>query len=204
MTYKRTEKEIIRVIVKYERTATSLGKALTLSALLENYGIVLVTYGAQNYIFYDKSQYQDCNDKYPVEYIAELLSLVDTLIKEKYITIVPSENYQTLIIGKEKYEWIKLDKVSINDGQEFLILRNESADIIDKRGFQKYWSCIVPEQQMSISNMLNRPYAVSQKLKEFVKHNFKSEEEIRYKQQQYMTWISIFVAIIIGILGIVF
>jgi hypothetical protein len=45
-------------------------------------------------------------------------------------------------------------------------------------------------------------FSVSQELRELVKHNFKSEEEVRFVKQQRLTWISIVVALLIGLLGI--
>jgi hypothetical protein len=46
-------------------------------------------------------------------------------------------------------------------------------------------------------------FSVSQELRELVKHNFKSEEEVRFIKQQRLTWISIATAIAIGLLGII-
>jgi hypothetical protein len=37
-----------------------------------------------------------------------------------------------------------------------------------------------------------------------VKNDFKTDEEIRFAKQQFATWISIGVAILLGILGIIF
>lgn len=45
-------------------------------------------------------------------------------------------------------------------------------------------------------------YAVSQELRELVKNGFKTEEDIRYRNQQIATWVSIVVAFFIGLAGI--
>jgi len=43
---------------------------------------------------------------------------------------------------------------------------------------------------------------ISQELKDLVENDFKTEEQIRFSRQQFLTWVSIGVAFIIGLLGI--
>ena len=54
---------------------------------------------------------------------------------------------------------------------------------------------------MPISKTLTAWFSVSQELKDLVKHGFKTEEQRRFSKQQWLTWISILVALSIGILG---
>lgn len=62
--------------------------------------------------------------------------------------------------------------------------------------------------QIITSNFLSRKlahsYSISQELKELVKHNFKSEEEIRFSKQQFVSWVAIGVSLLLGILGVIF
>ena len=52
---------------------------------------------------------------------------------------------------------------------------------------------------------LTLPYLLKdESFKELVKNNFKTDEEIRFAKQQWMTWISIGVSALLGILGIIF
>ena len=60
------------------------------------------------------------------------------------------------------------------------------------------------EQILKIEPYLYSDYCVSEELKELVKNDFKTDEEIRFAKQQLLTWISIGVAILLGILGIIF
>ena len=53
-----------------------------------------------------------------------------------------------------------------------------------------------------MNKLLTPWFVVSQELIDLVKNNFKSEDEIRYRNQQIATWISIILATIIGLLGI--
>ena len=50
MTFKKTEKEIIKAIIKYEGQAKSLAEVLNKSKLLEKKGIGIVQYGGKNII----------------------------------------------------------------------------------------------------------------------------------------------------------
>ena len=54
-----------------------------------------------------------------------------------------------------------------------------------------------------MTKLLTPWFTVSQELKDLVKNNFNTEEEIRFRKQQILTWFSIISSIIIGILGII-
>ena len=55
-----------------------------------------------------------------------------------------------------------------------------------------------------MTKLLTPWFSISQELKDLVKNDFKTEEEIRFRKQQVLTWISIVLATIIGLLGIIF
>jgi hypothetical protein len=55
-----------------------------------------------------------------------------------------------------------------------------------------------------VCDYLHSDYCVSEELKDLVTKDFKTDEEIRFAKQQLATWVSIAVAILLGILGIIF
>ena len=57
---------------------------------------------------------------------------------------------------------------------------------------------------MPMTKYLTPWFSVSQELMELVTNDFKTEEDIRFEKQQKLTWISIVVATIIGLLGVIF
>jgi hypothetical protein len=69
---------------------------------------------------------------------------------------------------------------------------------------QTYWPSCYEERVLPISTYLECWFSVSQELRDLVDNNFKSEEQIRFEKQQLLTRVSIIVAIILGLLGIVF
>jgi len=55
MTFKKTEKEIIKAIVKYGEKEHSMAKVLNKSKLLENRGLVIAFASNRSYVFSDKA-----------------------------------------------------------------------------------------------------------------------------------------------------
>lgn len=203
MTYKKTEKEIIKAIVQYDGKAKSLAEVLNKSKLLEKRGIGIVEYGGNNIIFLDKDRYDDWEDSEGMGYVAELLSLINTLIKQKHLVMIPFCTDDTLVIGAEESKWSRPDVIVVN-GVEQICVAERYENWFDAKGEQKYWPHVFSERELPIGNTFNMAFAVSQELRELVKHHFKSEEEVRFRKQQWLTWISIAVAAAIGILGIIF
>ena len=68
----------------------------------------------------------------------------------------------------------------------------------------KYLITQLCKNGLPIGNLFHCAFSVSEELKELVKNNFRSEDEIRFREQQYLTWVSIIAATLIGILGIIF
>lgn len=77
MKYKKTEKEIIKALVKYEGKSRTIADALTQSKVLERHGVVIVPKGDEFLAFFDKELYHDWDN---IEYLVELLSVIDSLI----------------------------------------------------------------------------------------------------------------------------
>ena len=203
MTYKKTEKEIIKAIVQYDGKAKSLAEVLNKSKLLEKRGIGIVQYGGNNIIFLDKDRYDDWEDTEGMGYVAELLSLIDTLIKQKYLVMIPFCTDDTLVIGAEESKWSRPDVIVVN-GIEQICVAERYEIWLDAKGEPKYWPHVFSERELPIGNTFNMAFSVSQELRELVKHRFRSEDEVRFRKQQWLTWISIAVATTIGILGIIF
>ena len=203
MTFKKTEKEIIKAIVKYDGKAKSLAEVFNKSQLLEKKGIGIVQYGGKNMVFLRKDLYDDWFHNDGLGYIAELLSLIDTLIKQKYLVMIPFCTEETLVIGAQESRWQKPEVILVN-GNEYICVADRMENWFSATREQKYWPCAYSERELPIGNTFNMAFSVSQELRELVKHNFKSEEEVRFIKQQRLTWISIAVAAAIGLLGIIF
>lgn len=203
MTFKKTEKEIIKAIVKYDGKAKSLAEVFNKSKLLEKKGIGIVQYGGKNMVFLRRDLYDDWFHNDGLGYIAELLSLIDTLIKQKFLVMIPFCTEGTLVIGAEKSKWHRLEIILVN-GNEYICVADRNENWFDANRQQKYWPYTYSERELPIGNTFNMAFSVSQELRELVKHNFKSEEEVRFVKQQRLTWISIAVAAAIGLLGIIF
>lgn len=203
MTFKKTEKEIIKAIVKYDGKAKSLAEVFNKSQLLEKKGIGIVQYGGKNMVFLRKDLYDDMFHNDGLGYIAELLSLIDTLIKQKYLVMIPFCTEGTLVIGAQESRWLKPEVILVN-GNEYICVADRMENWFSTTEEQKYWPYKYSERELPIGNTFNMAFSVSQELRELVKHNFKSEEEVRFIKQQRLTWISIAVAAAIGLLGIIF
>lgn len=199
MTFKNTEKEIIKTIVKYGGDVKSLAEVINKSHLLEKRGIAIIP-DNKHIIYLKKTIYKDWDDKEAFGYIADFVSLISYLIDNRLIVTIPFRNTQPLVIGKEKAEWGK-KCIVINDGEGII---QEDQDFFNwyENNQQAYWPCTCSEEFMPISKTLTSWFSVSQELRDLVKHNFKSEEERRFVKQQRLTWVSIAVAIGLGMFGL--
>lgn len=203
MRFKKTEKEIIKAIVKYSRQAKSLAEVLLLSKLLEKRGIAIIHQNNMNYVFLDKGKYDDWFSNEALGYIAEIMSLIIKLIEKRHVVIIPFESSDTKTIGIDGMQGVKPNLYRTN-GFETICLEAGNINWFDVHRNQKCWPYHFTEQEMPLSHFFNHPFIISQELKDLVKHNFKTEEERRFSKQQWATWISILVAILIGLLGIFF
>lgn len=201
MTFKNTEKEILKAIVKYGDGKSSLAEVLHKSKLLEERGIAIINECNQNFVFLDKAKYDDMFENIAFGYIAEMTTLIDLLIKQRYIVMIPYASCYTHCIGVYGFRGIKPDLYVTNDN-ELICLADRQVDWFDINRQQKYWPFHFTEKEMPLAHFFNCPFSPSEELKDLVKHNFRSPEERRYRTQVMLTWISIFVALIIGLLGI--
>lgn len=203
MTFKKVEKEYIKALIKYVGDADSLSDAITKSHLIENHGwnIVLSDEG-KYYLFYRLDKY-DCEDERKVRgYLAELLALLDKLCSDRLLIAFPSSSDRPLVIGKENVTRCRIDINTVDNGREYIMLRQMGFGWYNKNNEPLYCWTECTDMVRPHEKQLFSAYHVSQDLIDLAHNNFKSEEEIRFKKQQCLTWISIAVALIIGLLGL--
>ena len=199
MKFKNTEKEIIKAIVKYGNNEKSLAEVLHQGKLLENRGIAIIYCNNMYYVFLDKSFYGEEETNKAFGYISELMSLVKMLIENRYIVMIPFANSYTQTIGVYGFRGIK-PNIFVTENGDYISLGYRDV-YWPHEGAQKCWPSVFDEKQMPLSHFFDYPFSVSQELKELVKHNFKTEEQRGFSKQQFATWVSIAVAIILGLLG---
>lgn len=200
MTFKKTEKEILNAIVKYGNNEKSLAEVLNESKLLEKKGIAIIHESNKYFVFLDKRLFDYEESNIAFGYISELMSLITMLTEKRYIVMIPFGSSYTHSIGVSGIRGIK-PHVYLTDEGDTIYIDDRHADWIHGDQ-QKCWPFVFNENQMPMSYFFNSPFSVSQELKDLVEHNFKSEEERRFVKQQRLTWVSIAVALIIGLLGI--
>lgn len=203
MNLNKIDKEFIRAIIKYDGKAQSLADVLNKSRLLEKRGIGIVLHCGKNIIFLRKDIYEERFYRNGLGYVVGLLSLIDTLIKKKYITMIPFVTDDILVIGAKESKWLRPEFISVNDN-EVIWLADRNENWFDASNPQKYWPCKFTDDDLHIENIFNVAFSVNEELRTLVKNNFKSAEEIRFLNQQWATWISITVAFGFGLLGIIF
>ncbi len=202
MTFKKSEKEIIKAIVKYGEKDNSMAKVLNKSQLLEKKGIVIAFASGRNYVFCDKKKY-DWEDANAISYVAELISLIRFLVDNRLITILPINLREAHVLGRQQARLARPGYTEVDDA--ILEVDSNMGNWIDKATKeQTYWPSCYEERVLPISTYLECWFSVSQELRDLVDNNFKSEEQIRFEKQQLLTRVSIIVAIILGLLGIVF
>lgn len=205
MTFKKTEKEIIKAIVKYGGEVKSLVDVLNESKILEKRGIAIVPCPNDKlcYIFLHKDKFSedDMDEKRGLGYVTELVSLIHLLIKERLIVIIPARDCPSPVIGKRLAKHTAPELISIDNGKEYISLRYRNVNWCDRAGHQIAWPVWLPLESLPVDNLLMPWFSVSQELKNLVKNDFNTEEEIRFRKQQVLTWISIGVSLLIGLLG---
>lgn len=200
MTFKKSEKEIIKAIVKYGGEVKSLAKIINKSKLLENRGIVVAFASNRNYIFFDKEKY-DWEAKEGLAYLAEFISLIKHLIDNRYITLINYNVRETYVLGRKTACLARPGIIEIEDAR--LEVDSNMGNWFGGDGQQAYWSSCHSEQELPISRYLDCWFSVGLELKELVDNDFKTEEQVRFAKQQRLTWISIIIASMIGLSSLI-
>ena len=205
MKFSKEEKEIVKVIVKYANNSENIASAFNASGLLEKRGIAIVDAGGASLAFFRKDMHPNFFPNAKSPYMSLLLNLIDNLVQNQLVVCGSSVSADPLVIGAKSSRWEKLNMLAVNT-TEAIILEGPYKGWYDKTtGQMLYWEWNEWGNQLSrVCHYLHSDYCVSEELKELVKHKFKTDEERRFTKQQWATWISIIVAIILGVLGIIF
>lgn len=201
MRFSKTEQKIIKTIVKYREKADSLADMFNKSHLLEKNGWnIVVMDDATYYLFYRIDQFGEDEQK-AFGLLAEMLALLDKLYRERLLVAFPSSHNRPLVIGKENVKYYHLDSRIVDNGNEFIVLSQYGFGWYNKDKESLYYWGECTEMVKPLERLFFSAYHVSQDLLDLVHNGFKSEEDIRFRKQQWLTWISIAVALIIGLLG---
>lgn len=205
MKFSKEEKEIVKVIVKYANNSENIASAFNASGLLEKRGIAIVNAGGVTLVFFNQEKYPDFFPNAKSPYLSLLLNLIEKLVQNGSVICGDSADANPLVIGAKSSRWEKLNMLAVND-TEAIILEGPDTGWYEKtNGQMLYWEWNEWGNQLErVCHYLHSDYCVSEELKDLVKNDFKTDEEIRFAKQQWATWISIAVAIILGILGIIF
>ena len=204
MKFSKEEKEIIKVIVECENQGGNIACALNYSRLLEKYGIGIVHADNADLVFLRKDIYPDYFGNRGKAYIDIFINLMKKLIENGDFMCSGGFRSDPLVIGSVHSEWKKIGVIAVNS-TETIILEGPFKGWYGADREEKYWMYDIWKNQLSsIDRFLYSNYYISEELKDLVKNDFKTDEEIRFAKQQWMTWISIGVAILLGILGIIF
>lgn len=202
MRFSKTEKKIIKAIVNYRDKAESLADMFNKSHLLEKNGWnIVVVDNVSYYLFYRIDQYGEDGQK-AYGLLAEMLALLDKLYRERLLVAFPSSHNRPLVIGKENVKYGQMDTRSVDDGKEFIVLSQYGFGWYNKDKESLYYWDECTDMVKPHERQLFSAYHVSQDLIDLVHNDFKSEEDIRFRKQQWLTWISILVALFIGLLGL--
>ena len=117
------------------------------------------------------------------------------------IIIIPARDCPSPVIGKRHAKKTAPELISIDKGEEFISLRYRNVNWCDKDDHQIAWPVWLPLEVLPVDKLLMPWFSVSQELRDLVNNDFKTEEEIRFRKQQRLTWISIGVSFFIGLLG---
>ena len=136
----------------------------------------------------------------------ELLSLIIYLKENRYITIYPNPEVlkSDLHVMRDDFNSISInieDSTKVLLNEEGLFLRTGNPEnIYDSENNLVFIAVSLGEDvyNLIIENFMGLLY-VSEELVELTKRDFKSQEDIRFKKQQVATWISILIALFLGV-----
>lgn len=208
MKFSKEEEQIIKVMVECENKGGNLAYVLNFSRLLEKKGVGIVCAGGCKSVFLRKDRYPDyCPDCNSSPYVSMLFNLIEKLVKTNHLICGGNLMAEPLVIGAIGSDWEHSDVIVVycEGGPDIVVLEGPFAGWFGSDRQEKYWMCDDWDDQLSrVERNLYSSYSVSEELKDLVKHNFKTEEQIRFAKQQRSNWIGIGVAILIGILGLIF
>lgn len=202
MKFSTEEKKIIRLLVRHESKGLSIANLFNLSGFLEKRGIGFVNHD-RILVFVRKDKYPDYERNEGLTYIQILFGLFDKLYDVKYILRGNNNQLNPLVIGAYKSEWEGPNMI-VTDCRDNIRLDGPFKGWYGANGQEKYWMYDEYYRYQSTIDKFYSTYIISEELKDLVKHNFKTEEQIRFVKQQIMTWVSIGLSTLLGILGLIF
>ena len=201
--FNKTEREIVRSIVNFRGKSGSLAEAINKSRLLEKRGWAIALKDDETYyLFYRRDKFEYDDDQKVLGYLAELLALLERLYKERLLIAFPSSHNRPLVIGRENVTRHQFDVNKIDDGKEFIVLQQLGFGWYSQNKETLYDWCECTAMVRPLESPIFSAYHVSLDLVELVDNNFQTEDDIRFRKQQIATWVSIIVALVIGLLGI--
>ena len=205
MKFSEEEKEIVKVIVKYANNSENIASAFNASGLLEKRGIAIVDAGGDTFALFKIDMYPNLFTSAKPPYLSLLLNLIEKLVQNNLVLCGDTAYADPLVIGAKSSRWLKRNMLAVNDTGA-IVLEGPSKGWYDiTNGQQLYWEWNEWGNQLaSVCRYLHSDYSVSEELKDLVKNKFETDDEIRFTKQQIATWISIGMAILLGILGIIF
>jgi hypothetical protein len=145
--------------------------------------------------------------KKELKHFLEIISLCEFLKQNRYITIIPSNHVQQVLlpIMHKDFDDVKQANLTsdITLNQNGLHLKTPDLNTIyDSQNNVVYKAVSLGKHtyKLLIDNFMGLLF-VSEELKDFIKSGFKSKSDIRYKYGQFATWISILIALTFGVIG---
>lgn len=204
MKFSKEEQEIIRILVKYSNKGGNIAAVFNFTQLFEKRGLGIVSAGSKELLFFRKDLHPDFFPGNGSPYISMLLNLLEQLIDKRLLVLGNSITSAPLVIGALASRWGRPNALVVNES-EIIFLEGFNKGWYDANGKEKYnWDDDRSGRLAKLTHYLYHSYSVSEELKDLVKHNFKTEEQIRFTKQQIMTWFSIGLSTLLGILGLIF
>ena len=104
--------------------------------------------------------------------MAELISLIDMLVEKKYLVPIPHHFGNILVVGRKEAKYATIGKISLDQGQEFILGENDKRDLVNNNGQQTHWTNTFSEQHCQINHIMHSWYAVSEELKELEEEGY--------------------------------
>lgn len=211
--FNNREKEIINMLAKVNLANTDFFSFF----LQRNYfttkskkALFVLTKQKTVLLYLEKDLFNDLTKrKEELGKLFELLSLIIYLKENRYITIYPNPEVlkSELHVMRDDFNYIsttKEDSTKVLLNKEGLFLRTSNPEnIYDSENNIAFIAVSLGEDvyNLIIENFMGLLY-VSEELVELTKRNFKSQEDIRFKKTQIATWVSIFIALLLGVWGV--
>jgi len=211
--FNKREKEIISMLAKVNLANTDFFSYF----LQKNYftikskkALFVLTKQKTVFLYLEKDLFNDLNKrKEELGKLFELLSLIIYLKENRYITIYPNPEVlkSDLHVMRDDFNSISTtneDPTIVLLNKEGLFLRTGNPEnIYDSENNIVFIAVSLGEDvyNLIIENFMGLLY-VSEELVELTKRDFKSQEDVRFKKQQVATWVSIFIALLLGLWGV--